>query len=89
VTVAQYSINDSFDNFRKLFVETCELEKRLSKTFYGIQPEMSDITKALNEIQWQLDNPAPVTIALLGSTGAGKSTLINTLIGSEILPLWL
>ena len=86
MTVAQYSVNDSFDNFRKLFNETCELEKRLSKTFYGIQPEMSDITKALKEIQWQLDNPTPVTIALLGSTGAGKSTLINTLIGSEILP---
>ncbi len=86
MSVDQDSISSSFDKFRRLYSETCELEKRLSKTFFGIQPEMSDITNALKEIQWQLDNPAPVTIALLGSTGAGKSTLINTLIGSEILP---
>jgi hypothetical protein len=31
-------------------------------------------------------NPPPVTVALLGVTGAGKSSLVNALIGADLMP---
>jgi hypothetical protein len=40
----------------------------------------------IDECRRDLARPEQVAVALLGSTGAGKSTLINSLIGEQILP---
>lgn len=40
----------------------------------------------ISECRHQLTEPGFVSVALLGSTGAGKSTLINSLIDAQVLP---
>lgn len=48
--------------------------------------ELSTVQEWIEECRRQLRSPIPVSIALLGGTGAGKSTLVNALIGATILP---
>ena len=48
--------------------------------------EFSDLLARTNSIRSQIANPEPITIALLGDSGHGKSTLINAVIDKEILP---
>ena len=41
----------------------------------------------LNWIRRQIDNPERTRIALVGSTGAGKSSFLNAVLGQEVLPV--
>ena len=43
--------------------------------------------KLLRKLNDEFDTSSPITIALLGDTGHGKSTLANSIIGQEILPV--
>lgn len=40
----------------------------------------------VEECRAALASPDPVSVALLGGTGAGKSTLVNSLLGASVLP---
>jgi hypothetical protein len=51
---------------------------RLEECLPGWQSRFSRLADEAKE-------PAQVTVALLGTAGAGKSTLINTLVGEEVL----
>jgi len=42
-------------------------------------------SKRLDRLRGDAKEPAHVTVALLGTMGSGKSTLINTLLGAEVL----
>lgn len=44
-----------------------------------------EIQAAVRALERRLDQPPVIPVALLGSTGAGKSTLINTILGSNVL----
>lgn len=48
--------------------------------------DCSIVQSWIDECREAIADPAPVSVALLGSTGAGKSTLINSLIGAQVLP---
>jgi predicted GTPase len=50
------------------------------------EDELSTVQEWIEECRRQLSSPVPVSIALLGGTGAGKSTLVNALIGATVLP---
>ena len=50
------------------------------------QNDCDYVQSCIDEARRELASPNPVSVALLGSTGAGKSTLINSIIGSQILP---
>jgi hypothetical protein len=43
--------------------------------------------RELEAVQRQLDNPNRIQVALVGTTGAGKSTFLNALLGQELLPV--
>lgn len=79
-------IRASFAKLQEIYSETETLTKDLEKILWAVKPEIEEVSSALRGVKDQLDHPPVVTIALLGSTGAGKSTLINSLVGGEILP---
>jgi len=74
-----------------------EIEQRITSSqhliniYKGVLGEEHSEDVAIVE-QWveecrnELANPDPVSVALLGGTGAGKSTLVNSLIGAVVLP---
>ncbi|MBZ5627184.1 MAG: dynamin family protein, partial [Acidobacteriia bacterium] len=49
--------------------------------------QMAQWRKQLAEIQAMLKSPTQVRIALVGTTGAGKSTFLNAVLGQEVLPV--
>jgi hypothetical protein len=48
--------------------------------------EVATVEEWVEECRAALKSPAPVSVALLGGTGAGKSTLVNSLLGASVLP---
>lgn len=48
--------------------------------------EVETVQQWVEECRDALKSPAPVSVALLGGTGAGKSTLVNSLLGASVLP---
>lgn len=49
--------------------------------------ELASWCKELELIRSQVERPERVRIALIGSTGAGKSTFLNAVLGQEVLPV--
>jgi hypothetical protein len=50
-------------------------------------PEFDKWRKELSLIQTLVDHPGRVQLALVGTTGSGKSTFLNAVLGQEILPV--
>lgn len=50
------------------------------------EEEFKTVQSWINECKSALKSPDPVSVALLGGTGAGKSTLVNALLGASVLP---
>lgn len=50
------------------------------------QAEAEQQLGLLRKVEVEFDQKNPVTIALLGGTGHGKSTLANAILGQEVLP---
>lgn len=48
--------------------------------------DVNTVQQWVDECKSALANPSPVSVALLGGTGAGKSTLVNSLLGASVLP---
>lgn len=48
--------------------------------------DVNTVQQWVDECKTALANPSPVSVALLGGTGAGKSTLVNSLLGASVLP---
>lgn len=48
--------------------------------------DVDTVQQWVDECKAALSNPSPVSVALLGGTGAGKSTLVNSLLGALVLP---
>jgi hypothetical protein len=74
-----------------------ELERRITASEhllkYSIEvlgdeheEEFKTVQAWINECKTALKSPDPVSVALLGGTGAGKSTLVNALLGASVLP---
>lgn len=49
--------------------------------------ELGSWRKEFDLIRNQIEHPETVRIALIGSTGAGKSTFLNAVLGQEVLPV--
>jgi hypothetical protein len=75
-----------FEKLRTAINDSNNLLPKFREIFYALKPEVDALEEYIRKTEFLLDNPPPVTIALLGSTGAGKSTLINRLVGAEVLP---
>ena len=50
------------------------------------QHDLEETILKLNNIKTGLGNDNALSLSILGTTGAGKSTLINAILGMEILP---
>ena len=75
-----------FEDLRIFIDISRELIPKFEEIFYALKPEVDELALYIENVSSQLDNPPPITIALLGSTGAGKSTLINRIVGADVLP---
>jgi ABC-type transport system involved in cytochrome bd biosynthesis fused ATPase/permease subunit len=49
--------------------------------------ELAEWRKEFGLIKSLIESPDRLQIALVGTTGAGKSTFLNAVLGQEILPL--
>lgn len=49
--------------------------------------QLAEWNKELDLIKDQIEKPDRVRIALIGSTGAGKSTFLNAVLGQEVMPV--
>lgn len=74
-----------------------ELQQRITSTqhlidiYRGIlgdehREDVATVEQWVEECRNALASPSPVSVALLGGTGAGKSTLVNSLLGARVLP---
>lgn len=52
----------------------------------GKEEEVLQLPVKLGKIEVQLQEPRPVPVVIVGETGVGKSTLLNSLLDTEILP---
>ena len=71
-----------FDQINKWLKEKVEPVARVSFPL-----ELAAWRKELDLIRSQIDRPDQVRVALVGSTGAGKSTFLNAVLGQEVLPV--
>lgn len=63
-----------------------EIVKESDVFMRAIEADMAPIKAKIERIVKEINEPQIVTIAILGEAGAGKSTLINTLLGGQYLP---
>lgn len=49
--------------------------------------KLAEWQREIELIRTQIDSPERIRIALIGSTGAGKSTFLNAVLGQEVLPV--
>ena len=75
-----------FDRLRKSIDDSKNLIPKFREIFYALKPEVDALSEYIDTVATELNSPPPITIALLGSTGAGKSTLINRIVGVDVLP---
>jgi hypothetical protein len=49
--------------------------------------KLAEWQREIDLIRTQIESPERIRIALIGSTGAGKSTFLNAVLGQEVLPV--
>ena len=61
---------------------------QISRAIFGQEHigDTAEIATLIDQCRMALKSPTPVSVALLGGTGAGKSTLVNAILGSVVLP---
>ena len=84
--MSENKFNIPFDRLRKSIDDSRKLIPKFQEIFYALKPEVDELSRYIDFVSEELESPPPVTIALLGSTGAGKSTLINRIVGCDVLP---
>jgi ribosome biogenesis GTPase A len=91
-TEQSLSIKTDLDNY--LHTSVSEMEHKitslssLSKKIDLIENKewSSDFNQVLENLQNKLSQNVEYNVVILGTTGSGKSTLINTFLGYDILP---
>lgn len=73
---------DSIESFKRWFEDKLE---PFAKAPYPL--ELGAWRKELGLISGLIDHPERVRIALVGTTGAGKSTFLNAVLGRQVLPV--
>ena len=58
----------------------------MSTILFPFKKEIAEIETSIKKVLKELESEDLVSIALLGRTGAGKSSLINSLLGGNFLP---
>ncbi len=76
---ASTALRSEYEKLEKLFIES------IGRLNAG-KNEAVRQHQLLQQVKPEFDRDNPVTIALLGSTGHGKSTLANAILGYEVLP---
>ena len=74
-----WRLPDSFDSTADLVASLTELRDHLSA-----EPNLEDFLPDIHRLLQQLDNP--LSVAVLGEFNSGKSTLVNALLGEDVVP---
>lgn len=81
--------NDFIEASDALKIEYQKLDQLFDESIKSLNSGKKEATRqleTLHKVVSEFSQENPVTIALLGSTGHGKSTLANAILGHEVLP---
>jgi len=77
---------DPYEILKEVCLRGLKLADESDRVMYELKKDVAPIRSQIEAALQELESPQIVTIAILGDTGAGKSSLINAILKGQFLP---